>query len=243
MHSESERDMNKPTNYFSKSAIIKALAKSSVIIGLICFSWSASALWEETHYSILPIPRNSKQTEMDLVDSMTRAGKSFAPGYKRNQTSIKDDFTNLVSKASPVLYNSYPVLGQQIGILSIPSIDRIVPIIQGTGTAQLKKGAGHFSESALPGEMDNVVLSGHRETAFRGIGAVQIGDLVIAETSAGKFTYQVEGTRIVDQNDLTVIVQSDTAILTLTTCYPFNTPGYSPQRYIVSATLISSILY
>jgi len=235
--------MNKPTNYFSKSAIIKALATSGMIFGLVCVGWSASALWEESHYTIIPIPKNSKQAEMDLVDSMTRAGKPFAPIYSQSSTSIKDDFTNIVSKASAVLYNSYPVLGQQIGILSIPSIDRIVPIIQGTGTAQLKKGAGHFSESALPGEMDNMVLSGHRETAFRGIGAVQIGDLVIAETSAGKFTYQVEETRIVDQNDLTVIVQSDTAILTLTTCYPFNTPGYSPQRYIVSATLISSILY
>lgn len=214
-----------------------------MIIGLVCVVWSASVLWEETHYTILPIPKGSKQTEMDLIDSMTRAGKTFAPSYSQSHTSIKDDFTNHVSKASTVLYNSYPVLGQQIGILSIPSIDRIVPIIQGTGTAQLKKGAGHFTESALPGEMDNTVLSGHRETAFRGIGAVQIGDLVITETSAGKFTYQVEGTRIVDQNDLTVIVQSDSAILTLTTCYPFNTPGYSPQRYIVSATLISSILY
>jgi len=72
---------------------------------------------------------------------------------------------------------------------------------------------------------------------------MKVGDLVITETVAGKFTYQVLETRIVDQNDLTIIVHSDTAILTLTTCYPFNTPGYSPQRFIVSASLISSILY
>jgi len=235
--------MNKQYNYFTKSSIIKALAKSSVIIGLICFGWSASSLWEETHYSIVPIPKDSKQAELNLVNSMTKAGKSFAPGYKRDQVSTNEDFTNHVSIASNVLYDSYPVIGQQIGTLSIPSINRIVPIIQGTATAQLKKGAGHYSESALPGEMDNTVLSGHRETAFRGIGAMKVGDLVITETVAGKFTYQVLETRIVDQNDLTIIVHSDTAILTLTTCYPFNTPGYSPQRFIVSASLISSILY
>lgn len=36
----------------------------------------------------------------------------------------------------------------------------------------------------------------------------------------------------------TVIVPTDHAVLTLTTCYPFNTPGYSPDRYIVSAALL-----
>ncbi len=235
--------MNKQHNYFTKTAFIKVLAISSMIIGLVCIVWSASTLWEETHYSIDPIHRDSKQVELALINAMTKAGKTFAPGYKKDKVSIIEDFTKHVSTASKVLYDSYPVIGQQIGTLSIPVIHRIVPIIQGTATAQLKKGAGHFLESALPGEMNNTVISGHRETAFRGIGAMKIGDLVIAETSAGKFTYQVSGTKIVDQSDLSVIVQSDTAILTLTTCYPFNTPGYSPQRFIVSASLISTILY
>jgi len=67
---------------------------------------------------------------------------------------------------------------------------------------------------------------------------LKIGDQLIVQTSAGTFTYEVKGTRIVDEDDRTVIVPTDHAVLTLTTCYPFDTPGYSPERYIVSADLL-----
>ena len=105
---------------------------------------------------------------------------------------------------------------------------------------ELKKGVGHFNQSVLPGEKDNCVFSGHRETVFRQLGKLKIGDQLIVQTSAGTFTYEVSGTRIVDAEDKTVIVPTDHAVLTLTTCYPFNTPGYFPDRYIVSADLIMS---
>jgi sortase A len=101
----------------------------------------------------------------------------------------------------------------------------------------LKKGVGHFTQSVLPGEEDNCVLSGHRETVFRRIGRLKLGNQLIVQTSAGIFTYQVTGTRIVQANDKTVIVPTDHAVLTLTTCYPFYAPGYFPDRYIVSAAL------
>ncbi|MGE5421634.1 MAG: sortase domain-bontaining protein, partial [Ignavibacteriales bacterium] len=42
------------------------------------------------------------------------------------------------------------------------------------------------------------------------------------------------------KDDKTVIVPTDHAVLTLTTCYPFYTPGYHPDRYIVQATLVKS---
>ncbi len=57
------------------------------------------------------------------------------------------------------------------------------------------------------------------------------------QTSAGIFTYKVNGTRIVHKDDKTVIVPTNHAVLTLTTCYPFNVIGNAPDRYIVSADL------
>jgi sortase A len=60
------------------------------------------------------------------------------------------------------------------------------------------------------------------------------------QTSAGTFTYEVNGTRIVHADDKTVIVPIDHAVLTMTTCYPFYSLGYSPDRYIVSAALVKS---
>lgn len=138
------------------------------------------------------------------------------------------------------LYPVYPSEGDTIGSLTIPALKQELPILQGTGEQELRKGVGHFIQSVLPGEEDNSVLSGHRETVFRQIGNLKMGDLLIVKTSAGIFSYEVNGTRIVHEDDKTVIVPTEHAVLTLTTCYPFDTPGYSPDRYIVSAALVRS---
>jgi len=138
------------------------------------------------------------------------------------------------------LYLVNPAEGDNIGSLTIPTLKQDLPILQGTDEKELEKGVGHFAQSVLPGEKDNCVLSGHRETVFRQLGDLKIGDTLIVQTLAGIFTYEVNGTRIVPADDKTVIVPTDHAVLTLTTCYPFNTPGYFPDRYIVSAVLVKS---
>jgi len=139
-----------------------------------------------------------------------------------------------------VIYNVNPEDGENIGRLTIPTLKLELPIIQGTGEKELKEGVGHYTQSVLPGEEDNCVLSGHRETTFKQLGLLEIDDLLIVQTSAGTFTYKVSGTRIVDEDDKTVIVPTDHAVLTLTTCYPFDFVGSAPDRYIVSADLVLS---
>ena len=96
----------------------------------------------------------------------------------------------------------------------------------------------HFVQSVLPGQEDNCVISGHRETVFSKIGKLKIGDELILKTSAGTFTYAVSGTRIVDEDDRTVIVPTDHAVLTMSTCYPFDPLATLSERYIVSANLM-----
>jgi len=139
-----------------------------------------------------------------------------------------------------IAYSVYPSEGDCIGSLSIPVLELKLPIIQGTGKADLEKGVGHFVQSVLPGEEDNCVLSGHRETVFSKLGKLKVSDQLIVQTSAGTFIYEVKGTRITDKDDKTVIVPTDHAVLTLTTCYPFVFIGSAPNRYIVSADLMSS---
>ena len=133
-----------------------------------------------------------------------------------------------------------PKEGAKIGSLSIPVLKQSWPIIQGTGTNDLKKGVGHFMQSVLPGAKDNCVLSGHRDTVFSKLGKLKIDDQLIVQTSAGTFTYEIKHIRIVDKDDKTVIVPADHAILTLTTCYPFRFFGNAPDRYILTADLVIS---
>jgi sortase A len=137
----------------------------------------------------------------------------------------------------PSDYPLHPQIGDLMGELYIPKLDAVLPIYHGTNEDELEKGVGHFSGSVLPGENDNAVLSGHRDTVFRQLGDVGENDLLIVTTAAGEFTYKVKRVRIVDEDDRTVIVPKPKATLTVSTCYPFTFVGAAPKRYVLVAEL------
>jgi sortase A len=150
------------------------------------------------------------------------------------------DFKDVVETISnEEIDNEKPELGEKIGVLTIPKLNRSLPIFEGTNSEILKQGVGHFKHSALPGEKNNSVLSGHRDTVFRGLGNVGINDELIVTTNKGKYLYKVRKVRIVDQTDRTVLVPKPKSTLTLTTCYPFGFIGNAPKRYILVADLIA----
>jgi sortase A len=134
-------------------------------------------------------------------------------------------------------YPNYPRTGDRIGTITMPTLKLSWPIYQGTTDAQLAKGVGHYSNSVLPGQNDNSVLSGHRTTVFNKLGKLKQGQLILVKTRAGTFTYKVRSSRVVLKTDRTVIVPTKSAVLTLTTCWPFNKLGSTYQAYVVSADL------
>jgi len=210
--------MNKRKSLLGKSSNMTIISLGIIILGIGFIFLGIFSMSNDPDYSITKIRdiNLNKTIEKDVVEL---------------------DY-EVVATVEEVLYPVYPVEGDNIGSFIIPSLDLEMPIFQGTGDKELKKGIGHFIQSVLPGESDNSVLSGHRETAFRKIGDLVIGDIIIVETSAGIFTYEVSGTRIVDKDDKTVIVPTDHGVLTMSTCYPFNYLGPAPDRYIVSADLL-----
>lgn len=139
-----------------------------------------------------------------------------------------------------IVYQSRPKVGDRFGSLVIPSLKLKLPLIEGTDDAELAKGVGHYRTSVLPGEPDNSVLAGHRETAFKRAGELKKGDLIRVDTHEGEFTYSVSKTWIVDEDDRTVIVSTEEPVIRLVTCYPFDMVGSAPERYIIEAELIDS---
>jgi sortase A len=146
------------------------------------------------------------------------------------------------NEPTPILYTKRPAIGDKIGTVSFPSLKESWAVHEGTDDNQLRRGVGHFRDSVLPGMVDNTVLSGHRTTVFKKLGRLKVKDLVYVKTSAGVFTYQVRKHRIVKKTDRSVIVPTQTAVLTLTTCYPFNYVGTTTRAYIVTADLVGSKL-
>ena len=206
-----------------KRSLVTVLSLGFIFLGLGVISWSICSIWTQTDYS----------NKVSISPKKTFAIKKIV-----KDVNVKPDTSNLLPPADKTLYPVYPVEGDNIGSLTIPALNRKLTILQGTGDNELKKGVGHFTQSVLPGEKDNCVISGHRETAFRQLNKLKVGNSIIVQTSAGTFTYQVSGTRIVHRDDKTVIVPTKNAVLTMTTCYPFYFIGDAPDRYIVSAVLI-----
>lgn len=141
-----------------------------------------------------------------------------------------------------IVYTPYPKVGDVIGTISLPSLKQRLPIIEGTDEAELKRGVGHYVSSVLPGIVDNSVLAGHRDSVFSQLGKLAVGDPIVVRTPAGQFTYMVAKFRIVMADDRTVIVPTSSAVLTLSTCYPFRYIGNAPKRFIVTADLVQTEL-
>jgi sortase A len=194
--------------------LVTVLSLGFMVLGIGCVSGALVNIWEQSHYAPLKYP---------------------AAGV-----NVKSDTSLVLPAPDKPLYPVYPVEGDNIGSLTIPALKQTLPVIEGTGADELKKGVGHFTQSVLPGLEDNCVLSGHRDTVFSRLGELKIGDQLIVQTSAGTYTYEIKRGRIVDKDDKTVIVPADHAILTLTTCYPFVYIGSAPERYILIADLVIS---
>jgi len=206
-----------------KRSVVTVISLGFVLLGLWVISWSICGIWAQTHYS----------NQVSTPSKKTLAIKKIVKNVK-----VKPDTSNELLSTDKAIYSVYPVDGDNIGSLTIPALNRKLTILQGTGDEELNKGVGHFTQSVLPGGKDNCVISGHRETSFRQLYKLKVGNQIIVQTSAGTFTYEVIGTRIVHKDDKTVIVPTKNAVLTMTTCYPFNFIGNAPDRYIVSAVLV-----
>ncbi|GAA4072254.1 class D sortase [Amphibacillus indicireducens] len=129
-----------------------------------------------------------------------------------------------------------PEIGDAIGLLNIDKIDASIAIIEGTDPEELKHGVGHMAQTALPGENDQILLSGHRDTVFTRLGEVEIGDIIEIKLPYGTFEYEMVDSIIVSADDTSVIGSTaPNEELVISTCYPFGYIGSAPDRYVIYA--------
>ena len=130
--------------------------------------------------------------------------------------------------------------GGTIGTLAITRLRLAVVVVQGDSTKILRRAVGHLPGTALPGEVGNVVLAGHRDTFFRPLKDVHAGDVITLKTRDGDFEYLVESTAVVPPSDVKVLLPTGGRTLTLITCFPFFYLGPAPDRFVVRAREMSS---
>ena len=125
--------------------------------------------------------------------------------------------------------------------LAVPSLEADVIVLAGANGATLPFGPGHILSSARLGASDNAVIAGHRDTHFKFLQDIQIGNPIILTTSNGdRHTYTVEKTEVVHESAVHLMDSSEQKKLTLITCWPFDAvvPG-GPLRYVVHAVSLN----
>ena len=122
-----------------------------------------------------------------------------------------------------------------VGAIAIPRIDVLQFVYRGVTLPTLDKGVGWWPGTAMPGQVGNVVLGGHRvskKKPFRNLDQLQPGDEIFLSSDDGEFVYVVERTFIVSPSDVWIIDQTNEATLTLFACHP---PGSTRERIVVVA--------
>lgn len=122
--------------------------------------------------------------------------------------------------------------GKPIGRIRGPAAGINDVMVEGTGTADLRKGPGHYPKTPLPGLPGTVAIAGHRTTygaPFNDVDKFRPGDEIEIETPYAKITYEVERTRIVLPSATWVVRRVKYDRLVLTACHP----KYSAAKRIV----------
>lgn len=158
----------------------------------------------------------------------------FGSSYLKYQSFQSRD--PVVSKAAvtarQISGDPHPVIGR----VSVRRLGFSVSMVEGDDEDSLDLAAGHMPGTAMAGQTGNMVIAGHRDSAFWPLRKIRTGDRIEVQASQ-KAVYRVQDIHVVNPSNLTDLDDTGDAVLTLVTCYPFHHVGPAPQRFIVRAKL------
>jgi len=113
-------------------------------------------------------------------------------------------------------------------------------VLAGASGRGLAFAPGLLDGSALPGEPGVAVIAAHRDTHFRALARLALGDRFDIERADGEtFAYVVTGIEIMNTRTASLRLDTLDSVVALVTCYPFDAlvPG-GELRYVVTGELM-----
>ena len=124
-----------------------------------------------------------------------------------------------------------PVAGVDFAV-RVPRLGYYAAVREGVDSTILYSGPGHYQGTPWPGQPGMVAVAAHN-VYWIDFPELSKGDEVDLETRYGTFKYTVTGTRIVQPDDRTILVQGQGRHLTLTTCWPTWAGAFATRRYVI----------
>ncbi len=204
---------------------------SRTVIGISLIVVGAAVLGVATWNMTVGDQIARNQQQLDAQSIPLAAPESVAGSIDGTQLEVGEVFAKL----------NAPRFGQ----------DYVRNIAEGTSLSKVLNtvGIGHYSNTAMPGEIGNFAIAGHRSGnggPMRDIDKFVPGDLVTVETSTATFTYKYLETTIVKPSQVGVIAPVPVGLsaakaggkyLTMTSCTPI---GVNTDRIIVWFELVEN---
>lgn len=201
------------------------LERALCAVGLICLGAALVIAAEGYVYQLLG------RWQLDRAQTAAGADSGEIPTLEARPATFASDDSQAQS-AIPTALKVAP--GTPVGRISIPDVGVDAVILEGVDGKTLRRGAGRFPHSAMPGTGGNVALAAHRDTFFRGLRDIREGHRMTVTTADGReVVYRVESTEVVEPTRVDVVDDVGREALTLVTCYPFSYVGPAPQRFVV----------
>jgi sortase A len=126
-----------------------------------------------------------------------------------------------------------------IARIEVKRIGASAIVLEGVSGQALAFGPGHIPQTADAGERGVTVYAAHRDTHFRFLRNVAVGDVIeITRRDGKRFRYRADHSAVVRADAPGIDPSANGTELVLTTCWPFDAVTPGPERYVLHASLI-----
>jgi sortase A len=198
-------------------AVLRFIAAVLVTTGaLLLADVAVTLLWQEPVSALV-----AARSQHELEDQLATASRRFERAPQPASAGRRGARLGLAPAARD--YAAELRTGHAFGRIEMPTLEDSFVVVQGTDTATLRKGPGHYPRAPLPGQRGTVAVAGHRTThgaPFADLDRLRRGEPVVITMPYGRFTYRVEQSRIVEATATWVTRSAGHERLVLTTCHP-----------------------
>jgi LPXTG-site transpeptidase (sortase) family protein len=208
-------DLTRTTPATVARAVARGTGELLITLGLVVLLFAAYEVWGKS--AIV----DAYQNELD---------RQLAQDWDRPAAPQPDPTVSTRPGASPSARPDLPVPGSgAIARMYIPRMAKHWAVVQGVEPKDIEKAPGHYPDTAMPGQLGNFSIAGHRTPAiFWDLDQVRLGDVVVVETRDKWYVYQVTRSHIVSPSAVEVVApvpnqagaKPNKAMLTITTCNP-----------------------
>ncbi|UTF59092.1 class D sortase [Gilvimarinus sp. DA14] len=184
-------------------------------------------------------PMAERQTDLFLARAQAASATTTETSVSTNPplTAPGDIDTSLWSPKRIEQFSAIaPASDDIIAVLEIDTLGLSAPIFTEPTDHNLNRGLGWLDKTAPVTGGGNIAIAGHRDSFFRVLKDIEIGDRIDVTTLEGEKSYTVTELQIVLPSNVSVLAPTEHNQLTLITCYPFYHVGSAPERFIVTAT-------